>query len=146
MNKNKFISSLVCAILVSILSTNYIITPVLGFSFDNLLNFGKPEKPVISTVQNPDIIKILDRLYDKYPNINQTDIILVHYDLIVPCQDSMIEKTKNDKISVTEFGRDIINNVCNTSAAGFIEDYLDQLGVRYTSDIDPGFPPTLLSN
>jgi len=104
---------------------------------------NKPPKPELPFVQNPIILEIFDRLYEKYPDISQEDIDKTHTELVSECTVGMDNPNKENTLD-SPLGEMMSAAFCKGFTSGMIEDYLDGLGIQYYSNED-GNTPTLIT-
>src|ERR1044072_4717536 len=93
---------------------------------------GKPAKPKLGLVTNPEMIKEFDALYNKYPNITQEDVNNTHHQLTLECASG----------AETPLDQFVQLSMCKGFMSGMMEDYLDGLGMNYWSNPN-GEIPTL---
>lgn len=113
-----------------------------GFFWDQ-----KPPKPTIVT-QNPLIVAKFDALYDKYPDITQSDVDEAHRAASYECYSAAKENVERDdpESADSPLGQLIGLSFCQGFMGGEMEDYLDQLGISYTENPDNREAPILIGN
>ncbi len=95
----------------------------------------KPAKPDMGVVTNPLLIAEFDKLYDKYPNINQVDIDQLYFDTSLICYNGAHQSVmeNNPESADSPLGQLIGSKLCSSLMSGAIENYLSQLKIEYSS-------------
>lgn len=128
-------------ILICLAISGSIIGIMYAFGF---FHDSKPPKPDLGIIQNELIIAEFDKLYDKYPNINQADVNQLHISATNACFLSTHQTVKeNHPESDTAFGQMMGNALCSGIISGAIETYLNGLNIPYYASSD-GQPPQLI--
>lgn len=122
---------------------------VVGFSMaDGFLFWSdKPAKPSLVT-QNPIMLAEFDKLYDKYPNINQQDVDDAHQAASIKCFTEAKKNVERDNPEDADnaFGQLFGLSFCQGFMNGEMEDYLDQLGIQYYENPKSTGAPILVQN
>lgn len=135
----------ITAVLVMYFVTNPMTLNINSLPILSDLGIGKPSKPQIG-IFNQDIVSQFDILYDKYPKITQQDVNNVQTTVTALCVsyiNNMPDKTEGARDTI--FGQAMTASMCGGVTTGLIENYLDQLDVRYYSE-GAGQPPTVFNS